>query len=57
MHNYFMKTQITIRNVDFIQAVANAKSGDFVYFDPPYDALNEKTSFTAYTKFNFNKDD
>lgn len=31
--------------------------GDFVYFDPPYDSWEDKESFTAYSKFDFNKDD
>ena len=35
----------------------NAKPGDFVYFDPPYDPFDDKESFTSYTKFNFSKED
>ena len=37
----------------FYDSVKEAKSGDFVYFDPPYYPLNEKSSFTTYTKDNF----
>lgn len=33
-----------------------ARSGDFVYFDPPYYPINE-TYFTTYTKHGFSQDD
>lgn len=37
----------------FKDAVKNAKSGDLVYFDPPYVPLNPTSNFTSYTKENF----
>lgn len=37
---------------DFEEAVADAKAGDFVFFDSPYAPLND-TSFEAYTKEGF----
>lgn len=37
----------------FYDAIKEAKTGDFVYFDPPYYPLNGKSSFTTYTKDNF----
>ena len=46
-----------ITSLDFEKAVKNAKKGDFVYFDPPYDTLDNKKSFTAYSKDSFNKDE
>ncbi len=57
IHNYFKMNNITILNGDFVEACRTAKKGDFVYFDPPYDSWEEKGSFTAYTKFNFTKED
>ena len=53
---FFKNRKIVITNVDFEQACKNAKSGDFVYFDPPYDTWEEKNSFTSYDKNAFNKD-
>ena len=44
---------IELLSVDFTTSVAPAKTGDFVYFDPPYLPLNETSSFTAYTSGGF----
>lgn len=41
-----------IVTAQFYEAVKSAKTGDFIYFDPPYYPLN-KQSFTTYTKDNF----
>jgi DNA adenine methylase len=38
---------------DFEVIVAPAKSGDFVYFDPPYVPLSATSSFTSYTSLGF----
>jgi DNA adenine methylase len=55
--NYFNSSHIEINNCDFEVVVKKAKKGDFVYFDPPYDTLDGKESFTAYSKDNFGKED
>lgn len=57
IHDYFMHCNIQVLGGDFVEAVRNAKAGDFVYFDPPYDTWEDKESFTAYAKFDFNKED
>lgn len=57
IHNYLKNDEIIILNGDFVEATRTAKEFDFVYFDPPYDVLEDKESFTAYSKFDFNKDD
>jgi len=57
LHDYFINKGVTILSGDFEEAVNNAKAGDFVYFDPPYDTFDDKDSFTSYTKFNFSKED
>lgn len=57
LHEFLSNKSIRIMNVDFKDAVKNAKEGDFVYFDPPYDTLDEKNSFTSYTKDIFGKEE
>lgn len=43
----------TITNLDFEKAVAKARKGDLVYFDPPYIPLSASASFSAYAKEGF----
>ena len=57
IHNYLKDNNINILNGDFVEATRTAKKGDFVYFDPPYDNFEDKESFTAYSKFDFTKED
>ena len=47
----------TITSQSYFDAVAKAKAGDFVYFDPPYHPLSETSSFTSYSKDAFSKED
>ena len=42
-------------NLDFEKSVADAKKGDFVYFDPPYDVFPNKNGFVDYSKEKFDK--
>jgi DNA adenine methylase len=46
-----------LRCGDFRAAVADAKAGDFLYFDPPYDPVATTANFTGYTKGGFSSDD
>jgi 16S rRNA G966 N2-methylase RsmD len=39
--------------LDYRQAVSKAKSGDLVYFDPPYIPLSTTAAFVDYTKSSF----
>ena len=45
-----------IRLGDYQVAIDDAKPGDFIYFDPPYDPINSTSSFTSYTAGDFNAD-
>ena len=41
----------------FADAAADARAGDFVYFDPPYHPLSTTAHFTSYTSSSFGPDD
>lgn len=57
LRKFFKTRKAVITNCDFEEAVKNAKAGDFVYFDPPYDTWEDKDSFTSYDKNAFGKDE
>lgn len=56
-NTYLISNQITIFNKDFVAATKDAKKGDFVYMDPPYDPLSTTSSFTGYDLNGFDKED
>lgn len=57
IRQYFLNNEINIFNEDFEKVVQNAKSGDFVYFDPPYDIYPDKLGFVDYGKDGFGKEE
>lgn len=48
---------VSLRVADFVQAVAQAEAGDFIYFDPPYVPLSPTSSFTSYNQHRFTNHD
>lgn len=52
--NYLTMNDIKILSVDFEESVKDAKKGDFIYFDPPYDS--DTSTFNSYTEDGFGKE-
>lgn len=50
------KTDAIIKHQSFEKVINEAKIGDFVYLDPPYDTLSETANFTSYVKEDCGKD-
>lgn len=48
-------TKLTVSNFETV--LSQAKEGDFVYLDPPYQPLNATSSFTSYTSNAFKETD
>ena len=46
---------VELLSTDFEESVKDAKKGDFIYFDPPYDSDTE--TFTSYTEEGFGKEE
>ena len=49
--------KIKIACRDFSSIIKDAKKGDFVYFDPPYQPVSDTANFTSYTHRDFTEDD
>lgn len=52
---YLNRAKVRILNDDFERAVAGARKGAFIYFDPPYHPLSDTSSFTGYSMNGFGK--
>jgi len=52
--NYLTMNDVKILSVDFEEAVKDAKKGDFIYLDPPYDS--DTSTFNSYTEDGFGKE-
>lgn len=57
VNDYLNQKSVTFLNRDFAEAVKDAKKGDFVYFDPPYDPVSNTASFTGYDISGFNQNE
>ena len=55
LYCYLNVNDITILSTDFEEAVKEAKKGDFIYFDPPYDS--DTSTFNSYTEDGFGKEE
>jgi len=50
-------SRISIKCRDFESVLRDAKKGDLVYFDPPYQPVSSTANFTSYTRKDFTYDD
>lgn len=57
VQDYLRSNKIDILYGDFEVTVRSAKSGDFIYFDPPYDPVSPTAKFTSYGPDKFSRDD
>lgn len=55
IHAYLNYRDVTLLSCDFEEAVKDAKKGDFIYFDPPYDS--DTSTFNSYTEDGFNRNE
>jgi DNA adenine methylase len=46
-------TEIKVRS--FEEVLNHAKTGDFVYFDPPYHPISDTSNFTSYSRYSFSE--
>ena len=49
--------RVLIQCRDFEAVLGDAKKGDFIYFDPPYQPISQTANFTSYTNKDFTYDD
>ena len=50
-------SRVSIKCRDFGAVLRDAKKGDLVYFDPPYQPVSTTANFTSYTNKSFSYDD
>ncbi len=55
VYSFLNLNDIKILSADFETAVKDAKKGDFIYFDPPYDS--DTSTFNSYTENGFGKEE
>jgi DNA adenine methylase len=54
----YLSNNITIKVSDYKEMLLeNAKEGDFIYLDPPYDPVSSTSYFTNYTHIGFDNKD
>ena len=55
--NILQSSRISIKCRDFEAVLRDAKKGDLIYFDPPYQPVSATANFTSYTNKDFTYDD
>ncbi|MCE9652524.1 MAG: DNA adenine methylase [Nitrosarchaeum sp.] len=57
VNRILQSNRISIKCRDFEAVLRDAKKGDLVYFDPPYQPVSTTANFTSYTTKNFTYND
>lgn len=57
LYYFLSRTNLHFFNDDYKKAFEIAKSGDFIYCDPPYSPIKQITNFSSYTKEGFSFED
>jgi len=57
VNHILQSSRISIKCRDFEAVLRDAKKGDLIYFDPPYQPVSSTANFTSYTNKNFTYDD
>jgi DNA adenine methylase len=55
--NILQSSKVHIQCRDFEAVLRDAKKGDLVYFDPPYQPISDTANFTSYTNKDFTFED
>lgn len=53
IQKYFAIANVRLFNGDYTKCLEKAKENDFVYLDPPYDVIPNKSGFVSYNKEGF----
>lgn len=54
---YLNDNEVSFHTGDYAAILQDAKEGDFVYLDPPYDPVNPTSNFTGYQSGGFGRED
>ncbi len=54
---YLNSNNILIKNSDYTEVLLQADEKPFVYFDPPYHPISERSNFTGYVQGGWDKDE
>ena len=57
VNHILQSSRISIKCRDFEAVLRDAKKGDLIYFDPPYQPVSSTANFTSYTNKDFTYDD
>ena len=57
IHHYFKNSQIILSAIDYEEVIKDARKGDFIYLDPPYDITTSRVGLFSVSKTNFSDEE